>query len=69
MVRIANPLFTGSIVTVAAHSNLIYPKPRNAIDSLLPGWQNGTAPYQWQPYGDPPCGCTNGTEACESAQV
>eukprot|EP01049_Picozoa_sp_SAG25_P009208 SAG25_NODE_893_length_4885_cov_4.133723_1_plen_407_part_10 len=28
--------------TVAAHSNLIYPKPRNAIDSLLPQWSGGT---------------------------
>jgi hypothetical protein len=25
----------------AAHSNLIYPKPRNAIDSLLPEWSGG----------------------------
>ena len=59
----------GCVVAAAAHSNLIYPMPRNAIDSLLPGWENGTAPYVWKPYGDPPCGCTNGTEACESAQT
>ena len=63
-------LLGGCIAAVAtAHSNLISPKPRNAIDSLLPAWQNGTAPYNWQPYGDPPCGCTNGTAACESAQT
>ena len=57
--------------TAAAHSNLIYPKPRNAIDSLLPEWSGGKAPYVWQPYGDAPCACTNGTSgaACESAQT
>ncbi len=33
-----------------AHSSLIYPKPRNAIDSLLPEWSGGKAPYRWQPY-------------------
>ena len=53
----------------AAHSNLIYPKPRNAIDSLLPEWSGGNAPYKWQPHGDSPCACTNGTEPCESAQT
>jgi hypothetical protein len=36
---------------------------------LLPEWSNGSAPYVWQPYGDPPCACTNGTSACESAQT
>ena len=42
----------------SAHSNLIYPKPRNAIDSLLPEWSGGNAPYKWQPHGwpeDRPC--------------
>ena len=63
------PLLLGILVAVAAHSNLIYPKPRNAIDSLLPEWRGGKAPYVWQPHGDPPCACTNGTEACESAQT
>ena len=53
----------------SAHSNLIYPKPRNAIDSLLPEWSGGNAPYKWQPHGDSPCACTNGTEPCESAQT
>ena len=61
----------------AAHSNLIYPKPRNAIDSLLPEWSGGKAPYLWpsgpKPY-EPPCACTNwtrsgGAQLCESAQV
>lgn len=57
------------VASCAAHSNLIYPKPRNAIDSLLPEWSGGKSPYVWQPYGDAPCACTNGTEACESAQT
>ena len=30
--------------TCTAHSNLIYPKPRNAIDSQLPEWQGGKSP-------------------------
>ena len=33
---------------VSAHSSLIYPKPRNAIDSLLPEWSGGKAPYRWE---------------------
>ena len=55
----------------AAHSNLIYPKPRNAIDSDLPEWSGGKAPYLWQPHGDAPCACRNGTSgaACEVAQT
>ena len=58
------------LVGCAAHSNLIYPKPRNAIDSLLPEWSGGKAPYVWQPYGDVPCVCKNGTDGvCESAQT
>ena len=56
------------------HSSLIYPKPRNAIDSLLPEWSGGKAPYRWEkvaanPLGDYPCQCVNGTEPCESAQT
>ena len=64
-------LLLGCIAVVAAHSNLIYPKPRNAIDSLLPEWSGGKSPYVWQPYGAPPCGCTNGTDGstCDSAQT
>eukprot|EP01043_Picozoa_sp_COSAG02_P027645 COSAG02_NODE_1642_length_11529_cov_4.449606_2_plen_175_part_00 len=34
---------------VAAHSNLIKPKPRNAIDSELAEWKDGNAPYMWVP--------------------
>jgi len=55
--------------TAAAHSNLIYPKPRNAIDSTLPEWHGGKAPYVWQPHGDNPCQCRNGTDVCDSAQT
>ena len=62
-------VLAGLVVASAAHSNLIYPTPRNAIDSLLPAWANGTAPYKWEPYGDAPCACTNGTSFCESAQT
>ena len=65
-------LLLGLIVAASAHSSLIYPKPRNAIDSLLPEWSGGKAPYRW-PYnhlaGDYPCACRNGTEPCESAQT
>ena len=53
----------------AAHSSLIHPKPRNAIDSSLPEWSGGKAPYAWQPYNQAPCSCINGTEPCESAQT
>ena len=56
----------------AAHSNLIYPKPRNAIDSLLPEWSGGKAPYVWKGGPEPfhvPCVCKNGTQPCESAQT
>eukprot|EP01050_Picozoa_sp_SAG11_P032643 SAG11_NODE_10710_length_810_cov_1.607595_2_plen_80_part_01 len=50
---------------VDGHSSLIYPKPRNAIDSLLPEWSGGKAPYRWEkvkanPLGDYPCACVNG---------
>jgi hypothetical protein len=58
--------------SAAAHSNLIRPKPRNAIDSLLPEWSGGKAPYVWQGGPKPyhvPCVCKNGTEPCESAQT
>jgi hypothetical protein len=62
------------VVMVAAHSNLIYPKPRNSIDSHLPEWSGGRAPYSWQPHGNPPCACRNVSgsgieQACESAQT
>lgn len=61
-------------VAASAHSSLIYPKPRNAIDSSLPEWSGGRAPYRWEkvndpPWADYPCACKNGTEPCESAQT
>lgn len=62
-------LLLASIATAAAHSSLIYPKPRNAIDSLLPEWSGGKAPYKWEPYGDTPCSCRNGTDVCDIAQT
>ena len=57
------------LATVAAHSQVIYPKPRNAIDSELPEWHGGKAPYNWQPHGDNPCACRNGTDVCDVAQT
>lgn len=42
-------LIVAAVGCAAAHSNLIYPKPRNAIDSLLPEWSCGKSPYVWQP--------------------
>mmetsp|Transcript_103340 Transcript_103340/g.205393 ORF Transcript_103340/g.205393 Transcript_103340/m.205393 type:complete len:150 (-) Transcript_103340:4-453(-) len=64
-------LFLYFIATAAAHSNLIYPKPRNAIDSLLPGWKGGKAPpvAHWHPHGDVPCACRNDTDVCDVAQT
>merc|ERR1712113_1179385 len=52
----------------AAHSSLIKPKPRNAIDSELQGWKDGSAPYKWED-SKPPCACKNGTDDCDSAQT
>merc|ERR1719463_949399 len=54
----------------AAHSSLIKPKPRNAIDSELPEWKGGNAPYRWQPNNHTPClwmsvGCTIGCKECD----
>ena len=50
----------------AAHSNLITPKPRNAIDSELPEWKDGNAPYAWVPSlgntSGAPCACRNGSD-------
>merc|ERR1712086_46648 len=58
----------------AAHSNLIKPKPRNAIDSELPEWKDGNAPYYWVPNmpninDGTPCACRNGTDVCAPAQT
>jgi len=57
-----------------AHSMMIKPKPRNAIDSELPEWSNGRSPYTWagpspDENGLAPCACRNGTEPCASAQT
>ena len=56
------------VAGAASHSNLIFPKPRNAIDSLLPEWSNGKAPTHWED-GETPCACKNGTDVCDIAQV
>eukprot|EP01052_Picozoa_sp_SAG31_P037756 SAG31_NODE_4926_length_2859_cov_110.767029_1_plen_374_part_00 len=56
----------------AAHSSLITPKPRNAIDSELPEWKDGDSPYYWiKGIGKDgaPCACRNGTGFCASAQT
>jgi len=56
----------------AAHSSLITPKPRNAIDSELPEWADGNAPYMWVENigkAGAPCACRNGSQPCESAQT
>ena len=39
------------LVGTTAHNMLITPKPRNAIDSELPEWHGGIAPYTWDPSG------------------
>ena len=63
-------LFVFFVARASGHSSLIRPKPRNAIDSELPEWKgDNEAPYVWQPHGNAPCACRNGTEACESAQT
>ena len=51
------------------HCSMIRPKPRNAIDSQLPEWADGRSPYVWQPHGDAPCACRNGSSPCASAQT
>lgn len=59
------------IVQSLAHGMLIKPKPRNAIDSELPAWKDGNAPYRWKGKynNDVPCACRNGTDVCASAQT
>lgn len=63
------------IATVAAHSNLLLPNPRNAIDRDLPQFANGQFPLVNGSAGCTPttsvcgCWCTNGTSVCESAQT
>ena len=61
-----------SLPLAAAHSSLIKPKPRNAIDSELPEWADGNAPYMWvQNIGNDgtPCACRNGSAVCAPAQT
>ena len=56
----------------AAHSSLITPKPRNAIDSELPEWADGNSPYMWVENigkAGAPCACRNGSQPCASAQT
>lgn len=53
----------------AGHSNLISPKPRNAIDSRLPQWAGGKSPAKWEPHGDNPCACRNGSSVCDIGQT
>ena len=59
-------------ITVEAHSNLIYPKPRNAIDSNDPRWAGGKSPDKWgDRWNDDkrPCACRNGTSICDIGQT
>jgi hypothetical protein len=60
------------LATAASHSNLIYPKPRNAIDSQDPRWAGGKAPDSWgDKHNDDkrPCACRNGTDICDIGQT
>eukprot|EP00656_Telonema_subtile_P055338 TRINITY_DN8524_c0_g1_i1.p1 TRINITY_DN8524_c0_g1~~TRINITY_DN8524_c0_g1_i1.p1 ORF type:complete len:368 (+),score=53.53 TRINITY_DN8524_c0_g1_i1:157-1260(+) len=73
--KLLGATFALLVATAVAHSNLIYPKPRNAIDSNDPRWHNGTAPDRWNcdncdPAGDNrPCACRNGTDVCDIGQT
>ena len=65
-------VFLACVAVASGHSSLIKPKPRNAIDSELPEWADGNAPYMWVKgigKDGTPCACRNGTEACASAQT
>jgi len=58
----------------AAHSNLIYPKSRNAIDSNDPRWLGGKgSPDIWQPqlgaFHGQACACRNGSSVCDIGQT
>ena len=61
-------LFLALVAPAAdAHSSMIMPPPRNAIDSLLPPWSGGKHP----PTGTldaKKAPCTNGTSVCDSGQ-
>eukprot|EP01052_Picozoa_sp_SAG31_P002981 SAG31_NODE_109_length_24587_cov_111.480848_12_plen_232_part_00 len=54
--------------SVTAHGSLIFPPPRNAIDSTVPPWSTrGTFPTTGS---DPPlaCNCVNGSHGCWPGQ-
>ena len=62
------------LATAAAHSSLISPKPRNAIDGNDPRWQNGlSSPDLWQkdfgPIWGQACACKNGSSVCDIGQT
>ena len=65
----------GALAAVAAgHSNLIYPKPRNAVDSFDPRWEHGkNSPDLWQanlgPVHGQACACRNGSSTCDICQT
>lgn len=58
------------LASSAAHSSLISPKPRNAIDGHDPRWKNGLdSPDLWQKdlgavWGQA-CACKNGSSVCD----
>jgi hypothetical protein len=70
--KLALALALAALPLAAAHSSLIKPKPRNAIDSELPEWEDGKSPYYWVKgigKDGAPCACRNGSSACASAQT
>ena len=57
-----------------AHSNLISPRPRNAIDGNDPRWEHGlNSPDMWQgdlgPVWGQACACRNGSHVCDIGQT
>ena len=58
------------VALAAAHSSLISPKPRNAIDGNDPRWKHGlSSPDLWQKdFGEiwgQACACKNGSSVCD----
>ena len=69
---VARQILALLVASVAGPSNLIYPKPRNAIDSQDPRWAGGKAPDHWSDkWNDDkrPCACRNGTDICDIGQT